>query len=426
MSSAYFERHPSLRPLAYRDYRFLLGGLALVQLAAPFQFLTQVFWLQQEYPDHATLYASLIAASRGLAMVVFSLVGGAIADRLERRRILLATETASLFVNGVIAFLMIASPVGEATVAAVTLCTFASSGVMSIDGPARSASMPSIVGMENLASAMGLSMVITQVTMPISLSMVGVLNGLFDPGQVYAGSLLVWAGILPMIAALRYHSIGGGGRDLGMVASIREGIRYARASAAISGILLVVVVVQFAGMPVATPLGPVFMIEVLDFTTAQVGFMGMTWGLGSLAASFLLARFRWLTLRGDTLAAMTLAFGVGVVGFGLSRYVPVTAVFDFLFGFGFTATSLVSATIVQHTVADNVRGRVMGLFPFTLGFANLCTAPIGLAGQQFGLALLVPALGVTTLVLCASVFATRPQLLSIRARAVAAATSGEP
>ncbi|WP_343394514.1 hypothetical protein [Candidatus Amarobacter glycogenicus] len=40
MSSAYFERHPSLRPLAYRDYRFLLGGLALVQLAAPFQFLT--------------------------------------------------------------------------------------------------------------------------------------------------------------------------------------------------------------------------------------------------------------------------------------------------------------------------------------------------------------------------------------------------
>ena len=160
---------------------------------------------------------------------------------------------------------------------------------------------------------MGLSMVITQVTMPISLSMVGVLNGLFDPGQVYAGSLLVWAGILPMIAALRYHSIGGGGRDVGMVASIREGIRYARASAAISGILLVVVVVQFAGMPVATPLGPVFMIEVLDFTTAQVGFMGMTWGLGSLAASFLLARFRWLTLRGDTLAAMTLAFGGSIV-----------------------------------------------------------------------------------------------------------------
>ena len=92
--------------------------------------------------------------------------------------------------NGVIAFLMIASPVGEATVAAVTLCTFASSGVMSIDGPARSASMPSIVGMENLASAMGLSMVITQVTMPISLSMVGVLNGSSIPDRSMRGRCL--------------------------------------------------------------------------------------------------------------------------------------------------------------------------------------------------------------------------------------------
>ena len=416
MAPGFFERRAALRPLTFRDYRLLLGGLALVNLAGPFQFLTQVFWMQAEYPHRAVLYTSLIAASRGLAMVLFSLVGGAIADRLERRRILLATESASLAVNGVVAFLMVTSPFGEATVAAVTLCTFVAAGVGSIDGPARSASMPSVVGMENLASAMSLSMIVGQVTMPVSLSLVGVLNSVFAPGEVYAGSLLAWAGILPMIAALRYRSVAGGRRDAGMVANIREGIRYVRASATISGVLAVVVVVQLVGMPVATPLGPVFMIEVLDFNSAQVGFMGMTWGLGALAASFLLAQFRWLTLRGDTLGAVTMIFGCGVVGFGLSRYIPVTAFFDFFFGFGFTATSLVSATIVQHTVADNVRGRVMGLFPFTLGFANLCTAPIGLAGQQFGLAFMVPALGLSTIALCALVFAVRPQLLSVRSK----------
>lgn len=405
---------PALRPLAFRDYRLLLGGLALVQLAAPFQFLTQVFWTQAEYPARAVLYTSLIAASRGLGMVLFSLIGGAVADRFERRRILLATESASLAVNAGIAVLMLTSPFAEATVAAVIVCTFASAGVMSIDGPARSASMPSIVGMENLGSAIALSTIVSQVTLPLSLSLVGVLNSVFEPGQVYAGSLLAWAGILPLIAALRYRSVGGANPGQGMVANIREGVRYARASATISGVLAVVVVVQLVGMPVATPLGPVFMIEVLDFSSAEVGFMGMTWGLGALVASFFFARFRWLALRGDTLGVATMVFGCGVVGFGLSRLIPVTAFFDFWFGFGFTATSLVSATIVQHTVEDRVRGRVMGLFPFTLGVANLCTAPLGLAGQQFGLAFMVPALGFATLALCLGVFASRPRLLAVR------------
>lgn len=425
MRSKLLER-PALRPLTFRDYRLLLGGLALVQLAAPFQFLTQVFWLQAKYPDHAALSTSLIAASRGLAMVLFSLIGGAIADRFERRRVLLVTESASLAAHGAVAFLMLTSPFGLWTVAAVAVCTFAASGVMSIDGPARSASMPSVVGMENLASAMSLSMVVSQVTMPISLSLVGVLNAVFEPGQVYAGSLLVWAAILPMIAALRYSSVGGGRRDIGMLANIREGMRYVRASAAISGVLAVVVVVQLAGMPVATPLGPVFMIEVLDFSTAEVGFMGMTWGMGALAGSFFLARYRWLTMRGDTLGIVTLVFGVGVVGFGLSRSIPLTAAFDFMFGFGFTATSLVAATIVQHTVADDVRGRVMGLFPFTIGFANLCIAPIGIAGQQLGLAFLVPALGFAALGLIAAVFGSRPQLLALRSRSAGPAPEAAP
>jgi len=413
-----FLERPALRPLAFRDYRLLLGGLALVQLAAPFQFLTQVFWTQAEYPARAVLYVSLIAAGRGLGMVTFSLIGGAVADRLDRRRILLATESASLAINAVIAALMLTSILGEATVAAVIVCTFVSAGVTAIDGPARSASMPSIVGMEHLASAISLSAIVSQLTLPLSLSLVGVLNAAFGPGEVYAGSLVAWVGILPMIAALRYRSVGGGRREEGIVANIRDGVRYARANTTIWGVLGVLVVVQLVGMPVATPLGPIFMIEVLDFSSAQVGFMGMTWGLGALAASFLLARFRWLALRGDTLAIVAMVFGCGVVGFGLSRSVALTAFFDFAFGFGFTATSMVSATIVQHTVADEVRGRVMGLFPFTLGIASLFTAPLGLVGQQLGLAITVPVLGLATLALCGGVFTSRRGLLGVRCGAL--------
>lgn len=412
--ASYAERHASLRPLTFRDYRLLLAGASLVSLVMPFQYLSQVFWVQAEYPGRAVLYTSLITASRGLAMLLFSLVGGAVADRVERRKVLLVTESASLGINAVVAGMMLAMPFGGATVGAVIVCTFFAAGVMSVDGPARSASMPAVVGMENLASAISLNMVVTQLTLPLSLSLVGILSDAFSPSQVYAGSLIVWTGILPAIALLRYQSSGRAGASGGMFANIRSGLRYARGSAIISGVLTIVLIVQLVGMPVATPLGPVFMIEVLKFTSAQVGFMGMTWGLGALSASFFFARMQKFALRGATLALVAIGFGAAVVGFGASRQVILTALFDFAFGFGFTATMLTASTLVQHTVDDAVRGRVLGLFPFVGGLANLCTAPIGVAGQKLGLALMVPALGLATVVLCSAAVAWRPEIVSVR------------
>ena len=381
----------------------------------PFQFLTQVFWVQQEYPAHAVLYASLISASRGVAMVSFSLIGGAIADRVERRRVLLITESASLAANGVIAALMILSPFGSATVAAVAVFTFLAAGVMSIDSPARSASLPAAAGVENIGPAIGLLTVSNQLMMPLSLPLVGILNGIFDPGTVYAGSLIVWAGILPLIAMLRYHSVGGA-RNAGMVTNIRAGMAYTRRTRAILAVLSMVLIVQLLGMPVATPLGPMFMMDVLKFSSRQVGFMGATWGIGAFAASIAFTRLRGLTLRGITLAGLSTFFGCAVMGFGYSRLIPLTAVFDLGMGFAFTATMLTSSTLVQHMVDDSMRGRVMSLFPFSQGFAYICTAAIGGIGQQVGLAVLVPALGWATVLGCIAVIAWNRQLLGARIR----------
>lgn len=418
MAATYFERHPSLRALAHRDYRLLLAGSTLVSMVMPFQYLTQVFWVQDHYHGHATLYTSLIAASRGLAMLTFALLGGALADRFERRKVLLVTESASFAINALVAALMIAFPFGDATLAAVIVCTFASAGVMSIDSPARSASIPSIVGMNDLSSGIAMSSLASQLTLPLTIPWVGILNGEFDPGWVYAGSLVAWAAILPLIAMLRYRSVGGA-RTGGMVSNIAAGLRYSRASAVISGVLAMVVVIQLVGMPVATPLGPVFMIDVLGFSARQVGFMGMTWGLGAMAGSLVFARMQWLALRGSTLCAVSLLFGVAVLGFGYSRLVPLTAVSDFGLGLAFTGTNLAAANLVQHAVRDEMRGRVMGLFPFTLGFAHVCTAPIGLLGQSVGLAVLFPLLGWATLLLCGLVMAVRPKLWQLRAEQIA-------
>ena len=413
--TGFLSRHPSLKVFGYRDYRLLLLGTMLVGMVMPFHFLTQVFWIQEHYRGRAVLYVSLIAASRGLAGLLFSLAGGAIADRFERRRVLLACESASLLIQGVVALLMITMPFGEATIFAVVICTFFASGVMSIDAPARSAAIPSIVGRENIAAAISLNTLAMQMTLPLTLPLVGVLNGIFAPGPLYAWSLLIWVAILPAIAALRFRSHGGADRRAGMLANIGRGLRYTWRNTTILAIIAMVALIQVVGMPgVANPLGPVWMTQVLGLSKTQFGFMAMTWGIGAMLASATIARFRAVAQHGSSIWFAGLLFSVSVLVFGYSRSVPLTAFANFTLGAAFSLLLVSSTTIIQGIVVDDMRGRVMALFPLVMGFAQLNTAPVGAIGQAIGLPALVPALGWLTLALCLALILLRPALRHVR------------
>ncbi len=371
----------------------LLAGSAVVGVLFPLHLMTQVFWVSQHFPDSAVIYSSILAASRGSGMVAFSLLGGAIADRADRKRVLLACESLSFVAHAGIAVLMLTEPLGEGSVGLVAVVTFLAAGIQSIDTPARSASVPAAAGRENIAAAIALLAISSQVTMPLSLPIAGIMNQLFPPGAVYATSLVAWFAIIPLIAMLRLDNQPPPAARGSTLRSIAAGLAYTRAHRPILAIVSLVFVVQVIGMPIAAPLGPMFFIEVLGFNSAQVGLMGATWGLGSVSASIMIARNAHLALRGGSLAFVAIFFGLAVLSFGYSRFIPLTALSDYGLGFAFTSTSLVASTLIQHLVADEMRGRVLSFFPLTIGIAQAATAIAGLAGQAIGLALLLPLLG---------------------------------
>jgi MFS family permease len=405
-----FARHESVRALAHRDFRLLLAGSAAVSLAMPLQFLTQIFWIQDHYPDRSVLYVGLIAVSRGLAMLLFSLLGGAIADRFERRRVLVACESAALALNGLVAALMLLDPFGTAGVFALLVLTFLAAGNMAIDMPARTASVPAIVGMSDVSNAISLNMIAAQLSTPLSLPVAGLLNDAVDPGRVYAGTLLAWLVILPCVVSLRFRSVGSANRGLGWLANIREGIVYTSRHATIFGVIAIVLVIQVVGMPGPATLGPIWMTEVLGLSKSEFGFIAMTWGLGAFAGSVFFARQPGLTRRGVTLCATAVLFSASSIVFGHSRLVPLTAVANFGLGLAMVGTMVISATIVQHEVSDEMRGRVLGLFPLAMGLAMLSAGPASAAGQLVGLETVVPLLAWATLLLSAVIMAGLPAL----------------
>ena len=400
----------SANALESRDFRLLFAGSVLVSFVMPMQFLTQVFWVQERYPEREVLFIGLLGASRGSAMILFGLVGGALADRMERRRLLIATQMAALAINGAIAGLMLAEPFGAANVAVLLALTFAAAANMAVDQPARQAATPAIVGMAAVPSAIALQMVAQQVTFPLALPLVGFLNGRLEAGQVYAMTLLAWAGVLPLLFALRFRSRGQGAAGAGVVRNVLEGLRYTRGEPTIFAVIVLVLAIQLLGMPGPASLGPSWMRNVLGLSETQFGFMAMTWGLGTMAASLFYWKRNDLPGRGLTLWAGGAGLGLCALVFAYSRLVPLTALANFGLGFMLVTTMVSSSTITQQRVEEAMRGRVMGLFPLAMGLAMLAAFPVGAAAQATSMETVFPVMAWATLAAVAGAMALQPGL----------------
>ena len=400
----------SANALESRDFRLLFAGSVLVSFVMPMQFLTQVFWVQERYPEREVLFIGLLGASRGSAMILFGLVGGALADRMERRRLLIATQMAALAINGAIAGLMLAEPFGAANVAVLLALTFAAAANMAVDQPARQAATPAIVGMAAVPSAIALQMVAQQVTFPLALPLVGFLNGRLEAGQVYAMTLLAWAGVLPLLFALRFRSRGQGAAGAGVVRNVLEGLRYTRGEPTIFAVIVLVLAIQLLGMPGPASLGPSWMRNVLGLSETQFGFMAMTWGLGTMAASLFFWKRNDLPGRGLTLWAGGAGFGLCALVFAYSRLVPLTALANFGLGFMLVTTMVSSSTITQQRVEEAMRGRVMGLFPLAMGLAMLAAFPVGATAQATSMETVFPVMAWATLAAVAGAMALQPGL----------------
>ncbi len=412
----------AFRALRHRNFRFLLAGTVLVGLVGPLHFVTQIFWVQHVYPEQQIIYTGLLLGGRGLATLLFSLIGGAIADRFERRQVLLGCESASLVLNIFVALLMLMTPFGGATIIGVVALTFLASATQAIDHPARQASIPSVVGMDDLGNAISLNSAAQQLMIPIAIPLAAVLNGAFGPGVLYAASLFTWLGIIPLIAMLDYESRGEAGRQ--MLRAVVDGLLYTRRHVIILAAVGLVFVMHGVGMPGVGNLGVIWATEILEVGEEGFALMAFGWGGGAVAGSMYFAQRPDVAGRGSTLVLAAIAFAVSAIIFAFSRSIWLTAATNVGLGVALSASTVSASVIIQQKVVEGMRGRVMGLFPLTNGFAMLLTFPISAVAQSAGLPIVLTVLGWTTLGLSALIVLVVPQIRRVRPEPVYSTAPG--
>ena len=370
----------ALRALRSRNYRLFVAG-QLVSLIGTWMQMVAQAWLIYRLTGSAVLLGVAGFAAQ-IPVFVLAPLGGVIADRLDRRRVLIVAQSAMM----VLALVLAALTFTEIVQVWQIFTLAALLGVANaFDIPARQSFVIQMVGRDDLPNAIAINS--------------GMVNGARLVGPAVAGAIVAVVGeawcflingtsYVGVIAALMLMQVPGEGNApraaISAWASVVEGFTFSWHTRPIRALLLLLGLVSLMGMPY-TVLMPIFADRVLGGGPYAYGFLMSAAGLGALAASGLLTMRRSLSGLGQWIAMSAAGFGVCLLFFSISRSLWLSAALLVPAGFFMILGMAASNTLIQAMVPDRLRGRVMavysmmfmGMAPVGALLAGALAAPVG-------------------------------------------------
>jgi len=377
---ANFRTFTSLKTPAYRLY----WAAALCQMAAMnMQMLTRSLLVYQ-LTDSPTILG-LMGVFHALPMLFLSLFGGIIADRVQKKYVMLAGQAGSAVVSfGVALSLMVrylsAENAGSWWVLAVT--SVFQGMIMGLMMPSRQAYLPEIVGQEQLLNAISLNNVGMSAMRLLAPAAAGFLIGdKYNYELVY----LTMTGLYVLAVVFVIFLPRGGMmaiRGSGALDDIKEGFRYLRGETTLFLIMMITLVTVVLSMPYGM-LMPIFTESILDVGATGLGVLMSVSGIGAIVGSLTFASLPnkkrgLLFLISCFITGLTLAAFAASTIWGLSLGIIIFV------GLGQTGFMTLSNTLIQYYVDDQYRGRVMSILMMQFGLTSFGTFLAGLLSESLG------------------------------------------
>ncbi|WP_448510413.1 MFS transporter [Immundisolibacter sp.] len=362
-----------LRALRHRNFKLFFFGQLLSLPGTWIQMIAQS-WLIYRLTDSAALLGLAGFASQFPVFLIAPL-GGAVADRFSRHRLLIATQVASAVLALGLAALTLSGQVEAWHVFTLASLLGAVNG---FDLPARQAFTVQLVGRDDLPNAIALNSSAFNAARLVGPAIAGVLVAAAGEGWCFLLNGVSYAAVLGALLAMRLTPTERPVHTGSMLAHIVDGVRYVRGHLPIRSLLLLLGMISLAGMPYAV-LMPVFADRILGGGPQGLGILMSCAGGGALVGALLLAARRSPRGLGGWVPWAAFGFGLGLVGFSVSRSFWLSGALLVPTGFAMMVQMASSNTLLQMMVPDALRGRVMSLY--SMMFMGM--APIGslLAGS---------------------------------------------
>src|SRR5690242_7558222 len=347
--------------------------------------------------SHSAFLLALDQFLGGIPIFLFSLIGGVVADRVERRRILLASQYVQLACAALLAILV---GTGVVRIWHILSLSFVAGFAQAFGGPAYQALIPTLVDREDMPNAIALNSIQFNMAVTVGPALAG--QALARIGETWCFGLNALSFLAPVISLTIISA-----RFLpektkeSIFVSFKKGIVFARQQPAMEALILLAFSMTFLAMPMRTYL-PVFVKDIFHRGPETYGNLLSLMGIGSICGSLIVAALGNIRHKGRFAITTLISLGFGIAVFSRSKWLPLSYGMLVLVGASMMAVFAMVTSLVQLITTNEMRGRVMSVYncAFRGGMpmgnllsgwlVPLFTAPVVLGAN--GLALILMAL----------------------------------
>jgi len=362
-----------------RDFRWLWLGSFAYFMAIGMQIMARG-WLVLRLSDDSPLALSLVMIAFSLPMTFMSPIGGALADRVSRKYIIMVTGFGSALLTGLLATLDLTGLIRFWHLIAIGALN---GSLMAINMPSQMALISDLVPEERLMNAISINNSGTNLTRTIGPALAGVLIIYINTSGVFY--LIAGCYVFSLLSVARIQTVNRQADHprKGMTKDIREGLKYALGDPTLRGLIIAMAMPVLFGYSLLILL-PAWAREALDVQSDSLGLLMMVMGAGALIGSTLLAARRNFSRRGTWLLVDGLFWGGALALFSKSTSYAMALPLLFLIGITMAVFMSLNMTLMQTYSTVEMRGRIMSIVMMSFGAMPLSVLPFGAIAERIG------------------------------------------
>ena len=369
----------TLRALGYRNFQLFFGGQLISLIGTWMQNIAQA-WLVYRITGSSVLLGAVSFAGQ-IPIFFLAPLGGIVADRFSRRRIVIGTQISSMLLAFALAGLTLTK-----TVHVWHIFVLASllGAVNAFDIPARQSFQVEMVGRADLMNAIALNSSMFNASRVIGPAIAGILVAVIGEGWCFFANAVSYIAVITGLLLMKVQEPERGAPGESPLADVVEGFRFVTHNLPVHAILMLLGVVSLTGMPY-TVLMPIFADRILHGGPRALGWLMGCAGVGAVAGALRLASRTELKGLNRWLPVASFAFGATLIGFAWSRVFWLSACILVLVGFSMMIEMASSNTLIQSMVPDELRGRVMSVYSMVfMGMAPFGALLAGVVADRIG------------------------------------------
>lgn len=353
--------------LRHRNFRLFYFGQVL-SLVGTWMQSTAHGWLVLELTN-SELLLGLVTAAGSLPILLFTLHAGVVADRRDKRAIILTAQWAALLLALALAVL---TDTGRITIGWILTLVLLTGVANAFEIPTRQSFFAELVEKEDLTNAIALNSSAFNLTRIVGPALAGMLIGVAGIAACFYANALSYLAVIAGLLLIRRPAVVALPATESMHENLREGVRFVWNDRLARALVGLVAVASVFGFPYAMLL-PVFARDILHAGAPGLGWLLSATGVGSLVGGITVAALGARVNRGRLLLVAASGFALLVGAFALSRALPLSLLLLAAAGFCIIPFTATVNALLQSLVPDALRGRVMGVYVFMF----LGTTPLG-------------------------------------------------